>query len=96
MQAIGTQLYTVNAMKRTEEKVFLAPVFDIKGVDTVLNANLFACKHTAPVDKGTGRTIAHSNADTCIPFTTPYRFRIVQVVFTANALNVGSPNTAFR
>ena len=77
MQTIGTQLYTIYAMKRTEEKVFLAPVFDIKGIDTVLNANLLACKHAPTVDKGTGRTIAHSNADTSIPFPTPYRFRIV-------------------
>ena len=72
MQAIGSQFYTVNAMKRTEEKVFLTSVFNIKGVNAVLNANLLACKHTSAVDKGTGRIIAHSNANTCIPFPAPY------------------------
>ena len=76
--AVVAQFAAIDAMERSPEQIFAAAVFNVEGVDAVLNAYALAYEHVAMVGERTCWRQACCHAYAGIPLAAPHRLGIVE------------------
>ena len=93
-QAIVGELDSINAVKTSPEKIFLAVVFVIARVDTVYDVDFLTVKKAFCIVIRSGGILRPCHADTTLPELAALSNAIIHHILTIDIVQVGSPCVA--